>query len=197
MRSRRYLHRRRRSGRSRRALRRVRARGLRCPRPLPTVTPSSMRWAPKRRAASSSTCTCPGRSGLDILKALDPANFPAPIFMISGQGDIPMAVERDQARRASTSSRSRSTPTPWSRACARRSRPLAAPARRPATPAVFPGADLLTPREREVLREITAGASNKEAGRNSASARARSRCTAPASWRSSAPATPPTSCGSC
>jgi FixJ family two-component response regulator len=30
---------------------------------------------------------------------------------------------------------------------------------------VFPGSDLLTPRERDVLREITAGASNKEAGR--------------------------------
>ena len=29
----------------------------------------------------------------------------------------------------------------------------------------FPGADLLTPREREVLDQITSGASNKEAGR--------------------------------
>ena len=29
----------------------------------------------------------------------------------------------------------------------------------------FPGANLLTPREREVLDQITSGASNKEAGR--------------------------------
>ena len=29
----------------------------------------------------------------------------------------------------------------------------------------FPGAELLTPREREVLDQITSGASNKEAGR--------------------------------
>ncbi len=30
----------------------------------------------------------------------------------------------------------------------------------------FPGYELLTPREREVLAQITSGASNKEAGRN-------------------------------
>ena len=34
----------------------------------------------------------PGRSGLDILKALNADHYPAPIFIISGQGDIPMAV---------------------------------------------------------------------------------------------------------
>ena len=34
----------------------------------------------------------PGRSGLDVLQELGPG-FAAPIFMISGQGDIPMAVE--------------------------------------------------------------------------------------------------------
>src|ERR1700746_4091495 len=35
----------------------------------------------------------PGRSGLDILKALNAEHYPTPIFIISGQGDIPMAVE--------------------------------------------------------------------------------------------------------
>src|SRR6202011_912766 len=34
----------------------------------------------------------PGRSGLDILKELHGEDYPAPIFMMSGQGDIPMAV---------------------------------------------------------------------------------------------------------
>src|SRR5690348_790627 len=34
----------------------------------------------------------PGKSGLDILKELRGEDYPAPIFMISGQGDIPMAV---------------------------------------------------------------------------------------------------------
>src|SRR5258708_32684252 len=35
----------------------------------------------------------PGRSGLDILKQLNAEDYPAPIFVISGQGDIPTAVE--------------------------------------------------------------------------------------------------------
>ncbi|TKW75621.1 MAG: response regulator, partial [Bradyrhizobium icense] len=34
----------------------------------------------------------PGKSGLDILKELHGEDYPAPIFMISGQGDISMAV---------------------------------------------------------------------------------------------------------
>ena len=34
----------------------------------------------------------PGRSGLDVLKELDAPNYPAPIFMISRQTDIPTAV---------------------------------------------------------------------------------------------------------
>ncbi len=58
------------------------------------------------------------------------------------------------------------------------------------------GGAVLTPREREVLREIATGASSKEAGPSSASARARSRCIGPASWTSSARATRPISCAS-
>src|SRR5437773_1538146 len=34
----------------------------------------------------------PGKSGLDILMELQGEDYPAPIFMISGQGDIAMAV---------------------------------------------------------------------------------------------------------
>src|SRR5882757_11239850 len=34
----------------------------------------------------------PGKSGLDILRELHGEEYPAPIFMISGQGDIAMAV---------------------------------------------------------------------------------------------------------
>src|SRR3979490_1369967 len=34
----------------------------------------------------------PGISGLDILKELHGEDYPAPIFIISGQGDIAMAV---------------------------------------------------------------------------------------------------------
>src|SRR3977135_773723 len=35
----------------------------------------------------------PARSGLEILKDLDAPNYPAPIFIVSGRGDIPSAVE--------------------------------------------------------------------------------------------------------
>ena len=51
-------------------------------------------------AAKARTPTCvildvqmPGQSGLDILKELNAQHYPAPIFIISGIGDIPMAVE--------------------------------------------------------------------------------------------------------
>ena len=35
----------------------------------------------------------PGRSGLEILRDIDAPNYPAPIFVASGRGDIPSAVE--------------------------------------------------------------------------------------------------------
>jgi FixJ family two-component response regulator len=35
----------------------------------------------------------PGRSGLDILKQLNAQDYPVPIFIMSGQGDITMAVD--------------------------------------------------------------------------------------------------------
>jgi hypothetical protein len=35
----------------------------------------------------------PGRSGIDILKELDAQRYDAPIFIISAQGDIPLAVD--------------------------------------------------------------------------------------------------------
>jgi FixJ family two-component response regulator len=111
----------------------------------------------------------PGRSGLDILKTLNADHYPAPIFIISGQGDIPMAVtaikygafdfiekpfDADQIIRrvqeALDAQARRSTEDPKAGAVAHD----------------FPGRELLTPREIEVLGQITAGASNKEAGRH-------------------------------
>ncbi len=110
----------------------------------------------------------PGRSGLDILKDLNAQDYPAPILIISGQGDIPMAVEAikhgavdfiEKPFDAETVvTRVRDVTTAWVR---RRDggRDL------DATLTYFPGHDLLTPREREVLTQIRAGASNREAGR--------------------------------
>ncbi|ADZ71640.1 response regulator transcription factor [Polymorphum gilvum] len=108
----------------------------------------------------------PGRSGIDVLKALSADHYDAPIFIISGQGDIPMAVEAirngafdfiekpfnavtvvDRVREGIAATRARSQT-------------------QSDLPGDFAGAEQLTRREREVLSEITSGASNKEAGRS-------------------------------
>lgn len=107
----------------------------------------------------------PGRSGLDVLNELGPS-FPGIVFMISGQGDIPMAVEAvklgahdfiekpfdadtvvGRVREAIEAKRSSGS---------RQGEGALAP---------FAGEEQLTPREREVLERIALGASNKEAGR--------------------------------
>ena len=111
----------------------------------------------------------PGRSGLDILRELNAQDYSAPIFIISGQGDIPMAVDAikngaldfiEKPFDADTVvTRVREAIEAWGRRkeTGAGSDVLALP---------FPGRDSLTPREREVLAQITAGASNKEAGRH-------------------------------
>jgi FixJ family two-component response regulator len=104
----------------------------------------------------------PGKSGLDILKELHGEDYPAPIFMISGQGDIAMAVSAikngaldfiEKPFRGSDEA-------------------IGAYARRQAEDSAsnvasmhFPGREPLTRREREVLEQFASGASNKEAGR--------------------------------
>ncbi|NLH81666.1 MAG: response regulator transcription factor [Phyllobacteriaceae bacterium] len=112
----------------------------------------------------------PGRSGLDILKALNADHYPAPIFIISGQGDIPMAVTAIKYGAFDFIEK----PFDAGQIVDRVREALAAQARRAeggdghgaGVAAEFPGRDLLTPRELEVLGQITAGASNKEAGRH-------------------------------
>ena len=141
----------------------------------------------------------PGRSGIDILKELDAQHYGAPIFVISGQGDIPMAVEaiksgalrfHREAVRAARHDQLR----------AQGDRRHGAPRQgdmADGSVAQVPGHDLLTPREREVLLEIVPGASNKEAGRRLGISPRTIEVHAPASWRSSAPGTPPIWCASC
>ena len=107
----------------------------------------------------------PGQSGIEILRRLHQEGFASPVFVISGQGDIPMAVEAIKQGAHDFIEKPFDADTVVERV-------------RDALEAVakggmgggngaddFPGADALTPREREVLHEITKGASNKEAGR--------------------------------
>jgi FixJ family two-component response regulator len=126
-------------------------------------------------AAKSRTPACivldvhmPGQSGLDILKELNAQQYPAPIFMISGIGDIPMAVEAikhgafdfiEKPFDATTVvTRVREAVDAWTRRAGQANGAEA-------LPKAFPGNDLLTSRERDVLGQIASGLSNKEAGR--------------------------------
>ncbi len=110
----------------------------------------------------------PGKSGLDILKELHGEDYPAPIFIISGQGDIAMAVSAIKTGALDYIE----TPFRGSELVARLEEAIGAYARRQGQSAAsgiatlhFPGREPLTRREREVLEQFTAGASNKEAGR--------------------------------
>ncbi len=125
-------------------------------------------------AAKSRTPTCiildvqmPGQSGLDILKELNAQQYPAPIFIISGVGDIPMAVEAIKSGAldfiekpfdaTTVVTRVREAVEAWARRATQSGNGVLSKS--------FPGHELLTSRERDVLAQIAAGSSNKQAGR--------------------------------
>jgi FixJ family two-component response regulator len=109
----------------------------------------------------------PGRSGLDILRAIDAQHYGAPIFIISAICDIPTAVDAIRAGAVdfiekpfdldAVVTRVRAAIESWAR---RRSNGVSRH-----RILNLSGCDRLTPREREVLEQIAGGASNKEAGR--------------------------------
>ena len=126
-------------------------------------------------AAKSRTPTCvildvhmPGQSGLDILKELNAQQYPAPIFIISGIGDIPMAVEAikngalDFIQKPFDATTVVTCVREAVEAWSRRAKQAGAG---DALPPVFAGQELLTSRERDVLGQIASGSSNKQAGR--------------------------------
>lgn len=110
----------------------------------------------------------PGRSGLEVLKELNAQNYATPIFMMSGQGDIPMAV--DAVKNGAFDFIEK--PFRGSDVVARVREAIEALVRRRTNDEVanlefnIPAdREPLTPRECEVLAQFVAGASNKEAGR--------------------------------
>ncbi len=110
----------------------------------------------------------PGRSGIDLLKVLNTENYPAPVFIISGQADIPMAVSAIKLGAFDFIEKPFDADTVVERvrsAITAADRRKGADAPRGTVAADFVGKHLLTPRELEVLAQITGGASNKEAGR--------------------------------
>ena len=109
----------------------------------------------------------PGRSGLDILNELNAQDYPAPVLIISGQGDIPMAVGAIKGGAYDFVQK----PFRGSEVVAKVKDAIEAFARNQAeaNPALanlsFPGREPLTRREREVLTHLIAGSSNKEVAR--------------------------------
>ncbi len=110
----------------------------------------------------------PDKSGLAALKELDAQNYPAPIFIITGDGDVGCAVEAVKSGAFDYLVK----PFDARSIVIRVAGAISAFRKRSAYPngdngwrTEFPGQALLTPREREVLAQIAAGASNKEAGR--------------------------------
>lgn len=105
----------------------------------------------------------PGRSGIDILKTLNAENYPAPIFIISGQGDIPMAVEAIRNGAFDFIEK----PFTAEKVVERVNQGIETTRKRNSSELSmeFVGVELLTRREKEVLKEITDGSSNKEVGR--------------------------------
>lgn len=106
----------------------------------------------------------PGRSGMEILKELDAAHYPSPVFIISGRGDIPTAVSAIKLGAFDFIEKPFDAETVVERVSN-------ALAKRSGSQDITADVNLeafesLTPREREVLGQITNGASNKEAGRN-------------------------------
>jgi two-component system response regulator FixJ len=109
----------------------------------------------------------PRKSGLAVLKELDAAHYPAPIFMVTGDDEIAHAVEAVKHGAYDYVVK----PLDLRTVVTRVGNAAASFPRRYARPAdaggvfEFPGRAALTPREREVLAQIAGGASNKEAGR--------------------------------
>lgn len=110
----------------------------------------------------------PDRSGLAVLKELDAHHYPAPIFIISGDGDVGCAVEAVKAGAFDYLVKpfdTRGIVTRVGNAIATFAKQNSHGNGGGIMPYEFAGVALLTPREREVLAQVAGGASNKEAGR--------------------------------
>ena len=109
----------------------------------------------------------PPPSGLEVIEAIGGARYAAPVIMISGQGDIPIAVAAIKAGAHDFIEKPFDSDAVIERVhdAVRVYQLRANSGGRALEGRSFCCADMLTAREREVLEQIVQGASNKEAGR--------------------------------
>jgi FixJ family two-component response regulator len=111
----------------------------------------------------------PGKSGLEIFKQLKAEGYPAPIFIVSGQGSIPKAVDAIKNGAADFIEK----PLQGSEIVARVRASIEGAQSGQKNDETsgessfyFPGRKPLTRRERDVLAQLIKGSSAKEAGRS-------------------------------
>jgi FixJ family two-component response regulator len=107
----------------------------------------------------------PGHSGLDLLKILKATACPAPVFAMSGQASIPMAVDAIRSGALDFFEKPFDADMLVRRVRTAIAKREQGRAEASGLAPHFPGANLLTTREREVLERIAEGSSNKEVGR--------------------------------
>lgn len=100
----------------------------------------------------------PGRSGLDILRILEKSRFPSPVIVITGQGDIPMAVQAVKLGALDFFEK----PFDVDRLIERVRQAIDMTPGGPVQSG-FAGDDRLSERETEVLAQVVGGARDKEA----------------------------------
>lgn len=119
----------------------------------------------RRPAAVLLDLHLPDKSGVEVLKELNAQNYPAPIIILSGDGDVACAVEAVKCGAFDYMLK----PFDARAIVSRVGNAIAGFAKHNAHSngsfLEFHGQMRLTPREREVLAQIAGGASNKEAGR--------------------------------
>src|SRR5882724_9380853 len=110
----------------------------------------------------------PGKTGIDLLKELNAQDYPAPIFIMSGQGDIAMAVDAIKNGALDFIEkpfRGSEVVTRVREAISASSRQRPSGASEDIKALNFPGREPLTRREQDVLACLMQGESNKEAAR--------------------------------